>query len=378
MYVPSMSKSLESEWTSFLKDGNISVDDHALETNVLDKILPTCSDIHISTKTRVSYLNKPVELQKVFWKIPIMQHHTRRQGIVKKQMKFTCDTKEEYLELEEKAKDVKCIKIDTLKHIDNPAGHVKFKYVCKINVGISKKDILCHRSKSKRAFYNCCVLIIRVFFEGTYREINAKIFNTGKLSFPGIVSDELIAIAINGVVQLLRDVYDSEIYHIDDSIETVLINSNFNCGFYINRDKLYGILKNKYNIHVSYDQCSYPGIQCKYFANEENHSEDGVCRCSTKCSKKGMGTGDGECREISFMIFRTGSILIVGKCEEVTIMKIYSFIKRLLVAEYDNISIDNVGVTTSKFRKAKVKKRVIYIERAFPSSESPAIASTAN
>jgi hypothetical protein len=299
-----------------------------------------------------------------------MQHHTRRQGIVKKQMKFTCDTKEEYLELEARASDVKCIRIDTLKRIDNPAGHIKFKYVCKINVGISKKDILCHRSKSKRAFYNCCVLIIRVFFEGGYKEINAKIFNTGKLSFPGIVSDELMCIAIDGVVQLLRTIYDPDIRHIDDSIETVLINSNFNCGFYINRDKLYTILKNKYNIHVSYDQCSYPGIQCKYFDNQENPSADGVCKCSTKCSKKGTGTGNGECREISFMIFRTGSILIVGKCEEVTIRKIYLFIKELLLTEYDSVSIDDVGVNINKTRKMKIRKRIIYVEQATASAAS--------
>jgi len=364
MCVLSMSKSLESEWTNFLRDGNINVEEKSLASDNSKKALPACSDIHISTKTRVSYLNKAVDLHAVFWKIPIIRHYTRQRGIVKKQMKFTCDTKEAYLDLEAKAREVECIKIDTLKHIDNPAGHVKFKYVCKINVGISKKDILCHRSKSKRAFYNCCVLIIRVFFEGAYREINAKIFNTGKLSFPGIVSDVLINIAIESVVQLLRTVYDPAIHHIDSSIETVLINSNFNCGFYINRDKLYTMLKNKYNIHVSYDQCSYPGIQCKYFDNKDNPSEDGVCKCSMKCSKKGTGSGNGQCREISFMIFRTGSILIVGKCEEPTIKKIYLFIKNLLSTEYENICIDNVGGNSSKTRQKKVRKRIIYVEQA--------------
>ena len=44
---------------------------------------------------------------------------------------------------------------------------------------------------------------------------------------------------------------------VKNTINTVLVNSNFNCGFYINRDKLADILKTKYNIHVYYDSCSY-------------------------------------------------------------------------------------------------------------------------
>lgn len=358
-----MSKFLENEWSNFLKDGNINIDDTKSETaDTINKDLPVCGDIHISTKTRVSYVNKPVDLHNIFWKIPIIRHSTRQPGVVKKQMKFTCNTQDEFLSLKEKINNTDCVKVDTLKHIDNPAGHTKFKYICKINIGISKKDILCHRSKSKRAFYNCCVLIIRVLFEGVYKEINAKIFNTGKLSFPGIVSDKLIDLAVETVVNLLRTTYDNDIHHIENSVDTVLINSNFNCGFYIDRDKLYTLLKNKYNIHVSYDQCSYPGVQCKYFDNSDNKNDDGVCRCTTKCSKKGTGTGNGQCREISFMIFRTGSILIVGKCEEITIRKIYSFIKNLLLVEYDNIHIDYVGEETDKIRQTKVKKRIVYVE----------------
>ena len=35
-----------------------------------------------------------------------------------------------------------------------------------------------------------------------------------------------------------------------NSIENVLINSNFTCGFFINESKLYKILKFKYGIHT--------------------------------------------------------------------------------------------------------------------------------
>ena len=53
-----------------------------------------------------------------------------------------------------------------------------------------------------------------------------------------------------------------------DDIETVLINSNFSCNYYIDRDILAHRLKYEYNIHVVYDPCSYPGIQCKFYYNE--------------------------------------------------------------------------------------------------------------
>ena len=50
-------------------------------------------------------------------------------------------------------------------------------------------------------------------------------------------------------------------------IETVLINSNFTCGYYIDRNKLYHILKFTYGINSAYDPCSYPGIQCEFYYN---------------------------------------------------------------------------------------------------------------
>jgi hypothetical protein len=41
------------------------------------------------------------------------------------------------------------------------------------------------------------------------------------------------------------------------------------------------------------------------------------------------------------MIFRTGSILIVGKCDESVLMIIYQFLTQILKDEYKNISQKN-------------------------------------
>ena len=123
-----------------------------------------------------------------------------------------------------------------------------------------------------------------------------------------------------------------------NNCETVLINSNFNCGFYINRDKLLDILKYKYKIDCIFDACQYPGIQCKYnYIDMEKNNY-----------------------RISFMIFRTGSVLIVGKCDENILIYIYEFIKNLLIIEYKEINVKNTDVVKDSSKKKKLKKRSIY------------------
>ena len=111
-------------------------------------------------------------------------------------------------------------------------------------------------------------------------------------------------------------------------------------------------MKYKYNLHVVYDPCSYPGIQCKFYYNKDNLKNNGICNCEKKCTKKGSGKGKNQCLEISFMIFRTGSVLIVGRCDEYILNKIYLFLKNILLKEYKQIKI----ASSEKKTKPKVKK----------------------
>ena len=43
--------------------------------------------------------------------------------------------------------------------------------------------------------------------------------------------------------------------------------------------------------------------------------------------------------KISFMIFRTGSVLIVGKCERNVLDIIYNFLVKIIETEYKEISL---------------------------------------
>jgi hypothetical protein len=324
--------------------------------------IPVCSPIYISTKTKISYLNTEIDIKKVFWDIPVMPYSNQMQGVVKKQIKFSSVTKEELAEIEacvkiESEKKTGFVETQIIEHIDNPDGRIKFKDQRKINIGLCKKDILNCRCKKKRAFFNCFVLIMRVEDEmsppdaRTFKEMHIKVFNTGKLEVPGIQNDASLQNVIDILISILKNIIGEHVDYQRNKCETVLINSNFNCGYYIDRDKLYDILKYKYRINSNYDSCSYPGIQCKFFycvdktsemiQNGQQPTPASAAPASTLLTKmittKLEDDDSKKYIEISFMVFRTGSVLIVGKCEDYVLHDIYAFIKELLRVEYSNV-----------------------------------------
>ena len=64
--------------------------------------------------------------------------------------------------------------------------------------------------------------------------------------------------------------------------------------------------------------------------------------------------------EVSFMIFRTGSCLIVGNCTERVLKFVFEFIKKILADEYTNIYVENKD-PISKVKKAKLRKKTIQV-----------------
>ena len=212
-----------------------------------------------------------------------------------------------------------------------------------------KKDLTCYRKSKKGAFYNCFALILRIKYKESFREVHVKIFNTGKLEIPGIQFDELLILTLDKLVKILKPFTNDKLNY-NSNISTVLINSNFSCGFYIDRFKLYKILKNKYNINAAYDPCSYPGIQCKFYYNPAKTIQNGV--------KNNEFTENWS--QISFMVFRTGSVLIVGNCDKNILNIIYSYLKNILYNEYDEICIENNNTPKKKAVKKIRKKTILF------------------
>jgi len=365
---------VDDEWSRFLQSPNNNDDIFLNKAATAEKDekeeVPKCEDLYISTKTKVLFLDQPVDIYNVFWKIPIIEYWEPLEGVVKKQVKIVSASEEELQEYQDKLKDIHYYNEHIIKQINtsNARGEIRFKDERKITVGISKKDIMNCRGKVKNAFYNCFAIIVRFKYKELFREIHVKIFNTGKLEIPGILNDDILAMVKVIVLNLIQTYANKDIQFVEQKVETnVLINSNFNCGFYINRDLLQNILRsNKYNIETSYDPCSYPGVKCKYYYNNliDIHEQSGEISKEDRETKLKDLNINKKYTEVSFMIFRTGSCLIVGNCNETILSHVYEFIKEMLKNEYYTIRVIN-NIVVPKIKKSKIRKKTIIISQTY-------------
>ena len=302
--------------------------------------IPKPTDLYISTKTKIGYLNvENINLPEVFDKIPITPYANQCEGIIKKQIKITFD-------------NVTCFDIYKNK-LNNCYSKVKIyglsktKIVKNIIIGLSNKDLLSIKKKKKGAFYNCFTIIYRIKIKKIFREIHVKIFKTGKIEIPGVKEDSILNNILDKLIDLFNNTLNINIKSINN-LETILINSNFNCGFNINRENLVAILQSKYNISSTYDPCSYPGIMCKLYYTVNDKGDINIDNINMNQKPK----------VISFMIFRTGSILIVGKCSEHILYYIYDYLKNILSTEYNLIFSEDIKLGVNKGKGNKPYKKL--------------------
>jgi hypothetical protein len=374
-----VNQNIDKEWENFISS-NYNEDDDISDGEELNEIVkqtkeefisanlsadinsnaPKSSNIYISTKTKIAYLDAPVDLKILFWQVPVIPYAKPCNGVVKKQMKFNTNTNEELLFIQDKLKDEIYFEEHIITHIDNPTGRIKFKDTRKLSIGVSKKDLISYRCKKKSAFYNCFVLIFRMKIDFNFKEFHVKVFNTGKLEIPGVQSETTFELILKQVIDTLQPYLEIPLGYKENTNETVLINSNFNCGFFINREVFYEILKFKYNIQSIYDPCSYPGIQCKFYYNPDVELQNG---CQISEENRHLFK---DVKEVSFMVFRTGSVLIVGRCDENVLMIIYEFLKIILTNEYKNIcqkiKPSDELIIANKDKKKKQRRKTITIE----------------
>ena len=360
-----MPKSNNKEDSSYNKVHNSSVEE-------ITGDVPNCEDLYISTTTKVLFLNQPIDIQLIFWEIPIIDYWKPEEGVIKKQIKIVSKTQEELDCYYSKLENINYYNEVIIKQINTPdARRIKFKDERKITIGMSKKDIMTCRGKVKNAFYNCFALILRFKFQEVYREIHVKVFNTGKLEIPGVLNIQMLTIVKTMILELLTQyIVDIPLEFLPHDIESnVLINSNFNCGFYIVRDRLHNILRSsKYNIETAYDPCSYPGVKCKFYFNHDvgfdMDQQRGKLIRADRTMKMSELDSAKKYSEISFMIFRTGSCLIVGNCTERILRFVYESIKQILHDEYYNIAVKNV-ISDQKIKKEKIRKKTVTLTREY-------------
>ena len=157
--------------------------------------------------------------------------------------------------------------------------------------------------------------------------MNVKLFNNGRIQITGLKTENQAGKLVKKLIQYFKD-FDV-IGDYSELIENkiVLINSDFDLGFEINREKLhYEIIEN--DIYSSYEPCIYPGVNIKYFINTNNTC--GICECENMCNGKGNGCGDGYCKKVTIAVFKSGKVIITGGQNQEQIIESYRFITNFI------------------------------------------------
>ena len=190
--------------------------------------------------------------------------------------------------------------------------------------GFSEKSLIKKRKKkTKKIFYNQAT--IHVIHDG--KIMNVKLFNNGRIQITGLKNENQAVKLIKKLIQYFKDfdVMGDYAELIENKI--VLINSDFDLGFEVNREKLhYEIIEN--DIYSSYEPCIYPGVNIKYFINTNNTC--GICECENMCNGKGNGCGDGDCKKVTIAVFKSGKVIITGGQNQEQIIESYRFITNFI------------------------------------------------
>ena len=350
--------------------------------------LNKCSPLHISTKSRLLTINIPIDPD-IFWVIPVIPYSTPDIGVIKKLRKFNSNSQEELntilklsgadTELSGADTELSCEnnnnnnmvspcnryihKVTT--HLDDTNTKIKYKDIRFITMGIDIKDIeKTPKKKSKiKTFHNCVVLSLRLkLIDNVFKEFHVKLFNDnqmggmtrGRIEIAGVKLDSYTTMVYNYIINMLhatRPATIEDVKLVDQRI--ILTNSDFKCGYNVERKDLYKILKTKYKntIESTFESPSYPGIKCKIFINKLDNSiiENHVLVKPLKITKKMKAEGIVPTKEkknvrVSVMIFRTGSVLISGNCDEDIIKIVYEYFKNIFIEEKEAIVCNMVKV----------------------------------
>ena len=132
--------------------------------------------------------------------------------------------------------------------------------------------------------------------------VNLKIFRNGGIQMTGLKKvEEGVECINNWIIPMINKLSREgkvidKFYTIGENniqltkYDIVLINSDYSINFEIRRDILHYILNSEYGILASFEADIYPGVNAKYYWNEDYNDSDmpGVCQCTKKIRAKEM------------------------------------------------------------------------------------------
>ena len=226
------------------------------------------------------------------------------------------------------------------------------------------------KKKTKRKkFYNQSTLLIKM---PSGNRVNLKIFRNGGIQMTGLKKvEEGVECINNWIIPMINKLSGEgkvidKFYTIGENkiqltkYDIVLINSDYSINFEIRRDILHYILNSEYGILASFEADIYPGVNAKYYWNEDYNDSDmpGVCQCTKKCTGKGNGKGDGQCKKVTISTFRSGSVIITGARTEQQIKDSYNFINYVFQTHYSDLKKREILIDIPKapvFKKKRIK-----------------------
>jgi TATA-box binding protein (TBP) (component of TFIID and TFIIIB) len=216
-------------------------------------------------------------------------------------------------------------------------GVIKIKYGGAMR-GICSEDILHSTAKAKSRFFNQASMVFRLQLTdgGRWKETNIKLFKNGSFQMTGINSEEMARAALTRMIAL-NHTADRAIWPADaqphiTKFNVCMMNSDYNVGAAIRRDRLYTILVKEYGLWSNFEPTIYQGVNTKYFWNDARPAgaPPGICACPAQCEGDGDGHGIGCCKKITISPFRTGSVIVTGAKELRQLQDAYTFLNSIL------------------------------------------------
>ena len=220
---------------------------------------------------------------------------------------------------------------DEIRYIEYGKNPVKGEKINKIKKPRQKKE--------KKFFYN--QLTLHIYNE---KIVNTKIFNNGKIKMTGVKNMDQGKRVANIFLEKLTSLSTEDKEVILDNLDTkitkykvALINSDFSIGFKINRELLHRTVVGM-NYYSSFEPSIYPGVNIKYYYNE-NDVNCGICNCLKQCNGKGK---DGCCKKITIAVFNSGNVIITGGNSINQLVTAYNFINNLVVEKKNELMINEI------------------------------------
>lgn len=344
---------------------------------------------------------KTIDTEELFWSLPMIGYEDQSVGVTKKQIRINMKSPEEVTAYLAKRDALPYPYTEQIvSQMTNPnmnARKNKFKDNRILSVGLTTKNFINCNTKQKKAFINCFTINLRIrLTNGRYNEYHVKIFKTMNITTPGIkpgtegtTSECVVSLLKSTLLTLLvpfirpdvslgcgdqlgfmseqsmplkknlvknkKGVVESNLNeagevdeinvntrkgcHVEYSKHqtNILINSNFECGFYLNQTAFADILHHKYGLDATYNKLNYPGIKCKYYIDNAKPLEVEYQPGTILPEHRDLEplAHASKYTTVTFIPFRTGRSLILGAFSEKVLWFVFhQIIVPMIVREY--------------------------------------------